>query len=108
MRKPRFGPTRPKLVSKVRRSSTQAYGSRESWYEITRKVKERDGHKCRKCGSTEYLQVDHIIPVAKGGQTVQQNLWTLCATCHANRPGHKQAKHLILHSKNEANNRLKN
>ena len=91
------GPKKTAIVAKVRRTQVQAYGTRETWTEICKKVKTRDGHKCRLCSSTEYLKVDHIRPVARGGLTVMHNLWTLCAICHSKRPGHKNAKHLILH-----------
>ncbi len=89
-----------KTVAKVRRTRQQAYGSRQDWGEISAAVKRRDGHKCRKCPATDYLQVDHIIPVHKGGRTIMSNLWTLCDLCHSKRPGHKRAKHLILHKRN--------
>lgn len=91
------GPTKPKIVAKVRRTKEQAYGVRTAWQAICEKVKARDGYKCRLCSSIEHLQVDHIRPVSKGGQTIMPNLWTLCAICHAKRPGHKSARHLILH-----------
>ena len=29
-----------------------------------------------------YLEIDHIIPVAKGGETVEDNLQTLCWKCN--------------------------
>lgn len=84
------------VVAKVRRDSKTAYGDRWEWMAVRQKVIERDGGKCRLCKCTENLQVDHIRPVAKGGQTTMSNLWTLCAPCHAKRPGHKSARHLIL------------
>lgn len=88
---------RAKVVAKIRRNKVEAYGSRSDWTIICRRVKNRDGNRCRKCLSTEFLQVDHIIPVSKGGRTVESNLWTLCAFCHSKRPGHRRAKSLILH-----------
>lgn len=46
------------------------------------KVKERDGFRCVTCGSTADLEVDHIIPVAKGGTRAMDNLQTLCGGCN--------------------------
>lgn len=82
-------------TSKIRRTQKEAYGDRSSWEEIKAAVKERDGHRCRKCPSREGLQVDHILPVAKGGRTVMSNLWTLCVNCHCRRPGHQKVAKLI-------------
>lgn len=49
-------------------------------------VLREDGFKCQICGrgvaDGETLQVDHIIPVSKGGRTVRENLRTLCHTCN--------------------------
>ena len=42
----------------------------------------RDGGRCCSCGSGEELQFDHIIPVALGGGTGQDNLQVLCGPCN--------------------------
>lgn len=91
------------LVAKVRRDKEQAYGTYGSWMELRARVIKRDGNKCRRCCSPNHLQVDHIIPVARGGKSIMANLWTLCAFCHAKRPGHRSARHLILHKTKDKN-----
>ena len=45
-------------------------------------VYSRDGNRCRKCGSSYDLEVDHIFPISKGGKTVMDNLQTLCHSCN--------------------------
>lgn len=50
-------------------------------------ARNNDGcYVCAGCGETFptrlYLQVDHIIPMAKGGLTVPENLQILCRTCN--------------------------
>jgi 5-methylcytosine-specific restriction endonuclease McrA len=45
-------------------------------------ILERDGFKCVRCGSTDDLTVDHIIPAAKGGTKQPDNLETLCSVCN--------------------------
>ena len=48
----------------------------------------RDNFKCCACGAspakdpTVELHIDHIIPWAKGGETVMENLQTLCSKCN--------------------------
>lgn len=52
------------------------------------KVMQRDNFKCCACGAAPAkdpsveLHVDHIIPWAKGGETVIDNLQTLCSKCN--------------------------
>src|SRR6266436_6343174 len=42
----------------------------------------RDGARCRRCRTAVNLEVDHIIPVSKGGKTEESNLQTLCRRCN--------------------------
>lgn len=43
----------------------------------------RDEGRCRRCGSTKNLSVDHIIPVKNGGTDDMDNLQTLCRKCNS-------------------------
>lgn len=51
-------------------------------------IKIRDDYTCCKCGNSIYkepnllLEVDHIIPISKGGKTEPNNLQTLCWKCN--------------------------
>ena len=52
-------------------------------------VMRRDDFKCRACGRSPathqglVLQVDHVKPWSAGGESVLENLQTLCETCNA-------------------------
>lgn len=86
--RPITGPKKPRVVSKIRRTKEQAYGS--NWDAISYEVKRRAGFKCQKCGASNCtLETDHIIPVSKGGLTILFNLQALCLNCHSKRAGHK-------------------
>lgn len=51
-------------------------------------ILKRDGFKCQLCGrkptkdNDVTLEVDHIIPVSKGGLTIPENLRCLCRDCN--------------------------
>ena len=45
-------------------------------------IYKRDNYRCKKCGSTENLEIDHIIPISKGGKSTYSNLQTLCHKCN--------------------------
>lgn len=49
-------------------------------------ILKRDNFRCQICGSNAQdgvkLHVDHIVPVSKGGQTIETNLRTLCDRCN--------------------------
>ena len=44
------------------------------------------GYKCKVCGASASdgakLEVDHIIPISKGGKSVMDNLQTLYKSCN--------------------------
>jgi 5-methylcytosine-specific restriction endonuclease McrA len=42
----------------------------------------RDGGRCRRCGSARNLEVDHIVPLSRGGDSDDRNLQTLCRRCN--------------------------
>jgi len=46
----------------------------------------RDSYRCQICGATAFdgvkLEIDHKIPVIKGGKDEMDNLWTLCFNCN--------------------------
>ena len=53
--------------------------------EVRKYVFERDKYQCKCCGKTNretHLTIDHIIPLARGGQNDISNLQTLCRTCN--------------------------
>ncbi len=55
---------------------------------LRQQIKERDDYTCKYCGNSTHkepnllLEIDHIIPVAKGGYTREDNLQTLCWKCN--------------------------
>ena len=52
----------------------------DEWKQIAQMVKERDGHKCVICGSTENLNAHHI---GYDGDCLDENdIVTLCNRCH--------------------------
>ena len=57
-------------------------------YRTRFKVMQRDNFKCQICGASPatqagvLLHIDHIVPVAKGGQATMDNLQTLCQKCN--------------------------
>lgn len=45
----------------------------------------RDGHACVECGATTSLEVDHIVPMSRGGTDDDENLQTLCKPCNSSK-----------------------
>jgi hypothetical protein len=63
------------------------------------KVYERDRFRCVYCGPspitdlTVALHADHIVPFVRGGQTVLENLQTLCAPCNLGKGSRDDVRH---------------
>ncbi len=49
---------------------------------VRAEVFRRCGGRCVECGSTSYLEYDHIIPWSRGGATSVENLQILCRACN--------------------------
>ncbi len=85
------------LIKRLRNRNGTFYNDRAIWDSICRvergkvsnkmrfAIYERDGYRCRKCGVSQryaQLEIDHIIPIAKGGKSTYNNLQTLCHRCN--------------------------
>lgn len=78
-------------LSKINYEATlNAYNAKDQRKLMTKELREivmkRDNYTCQICGKYMPdgvgLQIDHIIPVAKGGKTVLSNLQVLCSKCN--------------------------
>lgn len=80
------------LIEALGRKLTASVFTKEQRALMTNKlrefIKERDNFTCCNCGNSIHtepnllLEIDHIIPVSKGGYTVEENLQTLCWKCN--------------------------
>jgi hypothetical protein len=63
--------------------------SRANWDSVRRHiapiVRERDGHRCKYCGSPKDLTVDHVVPLTRGGTCGLDNLVTACRPCNSSK-----------------------
>jgi len=84
-----------KLIEKLESKLTMSAFTKEQRSLMTSKlrqhIKERDDYTCKNCGNSTHqepnllLEIDHIIPVSKGGCTEESNLQTLCWKCNRNK-----------------------
>ena len=85
------------LIKKLNNKNGSFYNDKDIWDSLCRvergkvsnkmrfSIYKRDGYRCRICGRSErsdYLEIDHIKPIAKGGKTTYDNLQTLCRRCN--------------------------
>jgi len=65
-----------------------AKGKREDWASRYVSAQTRSDllslaqHRCAACPSTENLEIDHIVPVSRGGTSDPKNLQVLCRKCN--------------------------
>ena len=80
------------LIALLQSKLTAQAFAKEQRALMTRKLREsikhRDNYTCCYCGNSTFaepnllLEIDHIVPIAKGGSTVENNLQTLCWKCN--------------------------
>lgn len=83
-------PTRKKKLAKARiqKEKGQSFRRTNLSSGTRRRVMERDGFACVDCGRNPrnnpgcILEVDHRVPIAKGGSNDDSNLQTLCDLCN--------------------------
>jgi 5-methylcytosine-specific restriction endonuclease McrA len=56
---------------------------RRSYEELCNQVLRRDGWRCQACGAMSNLEVHHLEFRSHSGEDCEENLVTLCVTCHA-------------------------
>jgi hypothetical protein len=75
---PKGSPNRPPLSSTSMRSGRATLSVRKRFF-----VLKRDLYRCRLCKATGVpLEVDHIVPAARGGSDALDNLQALCFPCN--------------------------
>jgi hypothetical protein len=51
--------------------------------DVRQRVWQRYAGRCADCQSDQYLEFDHIVPVAKGGNNTDNNVQLLCRRCNS-------------------------
>jgi hypothetical protein len=79
---------------------------------IRHEVFKRDNFKCCECGKNKdetSLEIDHIIPVSRGGSDELENLQTLCCACNRSKSNriYTKEKKLVELREDEDSNRDK-
>lgn len=85
------------LIARLNKKRGSYFTDREIWNALCRvergkvsnkmrfSIYARDGYRCCRCGASGRfvkLEIDHIIPIAKGGKSTYDNLQTLCHNCN--------------------------
>lgn len=65
-----------------------SYLTRHIPRDVRQRVWQRYGGRCAECGADDYLEFDHIVPVAKGGSNSDANVQLLCRRCNLKKSDH--------------------
>lgn len=77
-------PWRNRLKIAARRARQEGVPStltEKEWLSVLDKY----GHRCLKCGSGEHLEIDHVVPMSKGGPNSATNIQPLCTHCNSSK-----------------------
>jgi hypothetical protein len=70
------------FASQNRLAKLDEASSRHIPREVRQRVWQRYGGHCAECSAAQYLEFDHIVPVAKGGSNSDANVQLLCRNCN--------------------------
>ena len=74
-----------KAKNNLKKSTAKPKKSRYISSTVRFAILNRDNYRCLACGANAKetkLQIDHIIPISKGGSNNIENLQTLCIDCN--------------------------
>lgn len=78
--------TPTKLLEIAKSDEAKTYERNKMTSTLRQKIMIRDNYTCQMCGKvmrdTVGLQIDHIVPINKGGKTEESNLQVLCSICN--------------------------
>ncbi len=81
------------LKHNIEKKKTMKYQRSLMTQKLREQIKQRDNYMCQICGNSVsiepnlLLEIDHIIPISKGGITEETNLQTLCWKCNRKKGG---------------------
>ncbi len=70
------------LSNQTRLSQQDGAPMRHIPRDVRQRVWQRYGGRCAECSANQYLEFDHVIPVAKGGSNTDANVQLLCRKCN--------------------------
>lgn len=76
-------------ASRGERPSVEIHAARKAinrnYNAIFMRIGRRDGFRCGACPATTDLQIDHVLPVSRGGGSEDENLQLLCGSCNSSK-----------------------
>ena len=77
------------------------WGSRYIPEKLRQKIFKRD-KTCRWCDSKDNLEIDHIVPVSRGGEPTEENLQVLCRSCNRKKRAQTPSEQVATQTKKTA------
>lgn len=70
------------MANQTKVAQVEGNSSRHIPRDVRQRVWQAYGGRCAECNAEDYLEFDHVIPVAKGGSNADGNIQLLCRRCN--------------------------